>query len=206
MNIDEIKPNSHAYKDAIKKKEEEKPERRLQKVTQGTVKKKGNLAKLKNSLISEDAGSIKDYILHSVLIPTVKNAIVDTVIDSVTMLFGCKGRTRSSASSRGAYVSYSSISSGRKHDRFSEEYKIRNSYELEEIILPTRSDAEEVLNQLCDCLATYDSVSVADLYDLVGIDSRYTDYDYGWTNLSTATYVHVRDGYVLKMPRPRPIK
>ena len=203
--IDESKllPNSNKYKSEQKEKEREK---RVTKVVKGTtkVKKKSELSKIKDRIISEDVGNIKDYILDDVVVPAIKNAVVDTIIESVTMLFGVKRKSRDS---RDRYVSYSSISSSRKsRDRFADEYSSARAYDFREVILETRADAEEVLNQLCDCLATYDSVSVADLYDLVGMSSKYTDFDYGWTNLANASYVHIREGYLLKLPRPRPLR
>lgn len=37
--------------------------------------------------------------------------------------------------------------------------------------------------------------------DLVGITGSYTDNKYGWTNIRNAEIVHVRDGWMIKMPR-----
>ena len=48
-------------------------------------------------------------------------------------------------------------------------------------------------------------VKIADLYDLVGMDSNYTDNRYGWTNLRSAQVVRVRDGYLLKLPKALPL-
>ena len=58
------------------------------------------------------------------------------------------------------------------------------------------------MNELID---TYDVVSVADLYDLVGKSCNYTDNKYGWTNIRNAEPIRVRDGYLLKMPKAGPI-
>ena len=51
----------------------------------------------------------------------------------------------------------------------------------------------------------YGIVSVADLYDLVGITGSYTDNKYGWTDIRTAQVVRVRDGYKIKLPRAIPL-
>ena len=56
-----------------------------------------------------------------------------------------------------------------------------------------------------ELIETYGSVSVADMYDLVGISCEYTDNKYGWKNIRTAEPVHVRDGYMLKLPRALPL-
>ena len=47
----------------------------------------------------------------------------------------------------------------------------------------------------------YGMVSVGDLYDLVGVTGQYTDNNYGWTDLRTASVVRTRDGYMIKLPR-----
>ena len=56
-----------------------------------------------------------------------------------------------------------------------------------------------------ELIATYGLVSVADLYDLVGIAGSYTDNKYGWTDIRNASVVRVRDGYVIKLPRALPL-
>lgn len=55
-----------------------------------------------------------------------------------------------------------------------------------------------------DLIDTYGMVSVADLYDLVGINGSYTDNKYGWTHLRSADVQRVRDGYLLKLPKALP--
>ena len=52
---------------------------------------------------------------------------------------------------------------------------------------------------------TYGIVSVADMYDLVGIATNYTDNKYGWTNLRNAEPIRVANGYMLKLPKAGPI-
>ena len=59
-----------------------------------------------------------------------------------------------------------------------------------------------MLNQMIDALATYNCVSVADLYDLVGMTSNYTDNKYGWYDLRTAYIQGVSGGYVIRLPKP----
>ena len=72
-------------------------------------------------------------------------------------------------------------------------------------MLETRGEAEDVLSRMDELIDTYGVVSVADLYDLVGISCNYTDNKYGWTNLRNAEPVRVRDGYMLKLPKALPI-
>ena len=71
--------------------------------------------------------------------------------------------------------------------------------------LYSEGEAEDVLSRMDELIDTYGVVSVADLYDLVGISCNYTDNKYGWTNLRNAEPVRVRDGYMLKLPKALPI-
>ena len=56
-----------------------------------------------------------------------------------------------------------------------------------------------------ELIDTYSMVSVADLYDLIGVTGNYTDNKYGWTNIRNAEVVRVREGYLLKLPKALPI-
>lgn len=78
----------------------------------------------------------------------------------------------------------------------------RATHNFDEIILPTRREAEEVLNFLFDLLTRYDTVSISDLYELVGETGQFTDEKWGWNDLTGASVTRVRDGYLLNLPRP----
>jgi hypothetical protein len=52
----------------------------------------------------------------------------------------------------------------------------------------------------------YETVSVADLYELLGVTSSYTDEKWGWVDLREATIRRVRDGYLLDLPKPESLR
>ena len=56
-----------------------------------------------------------------------------------------------------------------------------------------------------ELISMYGLVSVADLYELVGITGSYTDNKYGWYDIRSASVVRVRDGYLLKFPKAIPL-
>lgn len=196
-------PNSHKFKE--EQKEKSTPERKkVEKVVKGTVKtkKKNEIRKFADVFISEDANNVGSYIFMDVLVPTIKKAIVDIVTDGINMIFW-GGTNRSKNGSGASYVSYKSFSD-RKDDR-SYQTKNRSGYGCDDIILETRGEAEEVLTRMDELIDLYGVVSVADLYDLIGKTCNYTDNKYGWTNVRNAEPVRVRDGYLLKLPKPLPI-
>lgn len=201
MTMNDYQPNSHKFKEEQQKTEEKK---QLTKVVSGSVKtkKKSELTKFKDVFISEDASNVKSYIVMDVLIPAVKKAVSDIITNGIDMiLYGESGRNRRNSSSK---VSYRSYYDDRRDDR-REVPRTRTGYNYDDIILETRGEAEEVLERMEELIETYGIVSVADLYDLVGITGNYTDNKYGWTNIRNAEPVRVRDGYMLKLPKALPI-
>lgn len=124
-----------------------------------------------------------------------KKAISDVVTNGIEiLLYGESGRTRRSSPS--GSVSYRSLYGRRRLSP-----PARSGYSLDDIVLETRGEAEDVLACMDELVELYGFVSVADLYDLVGITGNYTDNKYGWTNIRNAEPIRVRDGYLLKLPK-----
>lgn len=197
--MEEYKGNSNRSKIG----DNESP-KKLEKIVNGTakVKKKSGITKFADAIISEDASNVKSYILMDVLIPSLKKAVSDIITNGIEMLlYGESGgnRRRDDRTDRVSYGKY--YDRGRDDTR----RRTRATYEYDDIILPTRGEAERVLDRLDESLIEYGTVSVGDLYDLVGITGSYTDYKYGWTDLRPARTERVRDGYLLRMPRAVPL-
>lgn len=197
----DYKSNSNKSKTEAVKQAEEK---RVEKVVTGKVvtKKKSGFSKFAGEFISEDAKNIKSYVIGDVLIPAFKKAISDIITDGIDIiLYGGNGRSRSGRSNadRVSYRSY--YDDRRPSDRLTTSRYSSNSYSYDDIILDSRGEAEEVLARMDELMDTYGLVRVADLKDLVGITGSYTDNKYGWTNIRNVEIVHVRDGWMIKMPR-----
>ena len=193
MNPDELKPNSHKYKEEVE-------EKKVEKIVSGKAitKKKHGGRRFADVFLSEDIGDVKDYLFFDVIVPAVKDAIVDTIQKAAEMMF--YGRVKSRSKSRGSasYVSYSSYS---KPNAVTPKHSIRRSFD--DVILETREDAQSVIDILEDLLERYEKVTVGDLYDAAGITGNgYTDRLYGWTSLEDVKVVRVREGYLLDMPKP----
>lgn len=200
---EEYKSNSHRSKEG--KTEALTDRKKVEKVVHGRVrtKPKSGVSKITDVFISEDAANVKSYIVMDVLVPAVKKAISDIVRDGIDMILYGESRGRKSSLASG-YVSYRDYSRSDDRDRFRDS-RSRSSYAHDDIILDSRGEAEEVLTRMDELIDTYGNVSVADLYDLVGKSSEYTDNKYGWTNIRNAEPIRVRDGYMLKLPKALPI-
>lgn len=196
----EYKGNSHRSKEVEVKEERKK----LEPIAKGKAKKKNEIKKFADVFIAEDVTSVKDYILMEVLLPAAKKAISDIVTNGIEMILYGEARSKSKGrDSRVSYTKYYDRERDRDYDRPSRS-RGRYGYDYDDIILDTRKEAEEVLDRMDDLIDNYGMVSVADLYDLVGISGNYTDNKYGWTNLRNADVQRVRDGYLLKLPKALP--
>lgn len=204
--MNDYKPNSNKYKEEQKAKATE--EKRVSKVVKGVAKtkKKNDIRKLADVFITEDADNVKSYILSDVLVPTIKNAIVNIVTDAVHMIF-LGGTSRSKGTSdrfRKPYVSYTQYSDPRD-DRYSDSSRPRSRFDYDDIVFESRVEAETVHVEMMHVIKEYGFVTVADLYDMADLPAPYTSNRYGWTQLRSAEVLRVRDGYILKLPKAAPI-
>lgn len=197
--MEEYKSNSHKSRE--EQKETPISEKKVEKIIGGSVKtkKKNGIQKFTDAFAADDLDAIKTYILEDIVIPAIK----DVVLDAVKAFLGVENRSnKRSTASKISYRSYYDKANDRDGYNSS---RTKNGYNYDDIILDNRGEAEEVLSRMDELIATYGLVSVADLYDLVGISCNYTDNKYGWTNICSASVVRIRDGYLIKLPRALPL-
>ena len=176
-------------------------------VVQNGVKarKKGFMGRIKEILFADDIENVKEYAITDVIIPGLKNLIVD----SVAMLVqgsAYSGRRRD----RDERVSYSTKYKYGDRDRDDRKDRRRRREEKEEveydeIIFRTISDAEAVLDELYDLLKKNDYVSLKDFYDISGYKSSVFDDNWGWDNLDGVRPKRCREGYYLTLSKPYPL-
>lgn len=200
--MEQFKPNSHKSK----RENVDIPEKKVERVTSGAVKtkKRSDIRKFTDVFLAEDMDSVKTYVVQDVLIPTVKTAIVDIVTNGINMFFfgDTNGGRKSSTASK---VSYRSYYDKRDDRRDYNANRTRTGYSYDDIYLDNRGEAEEVLARMDELVATYGMVSVADLYDLVGVTGNYTDNKYGWNDIRSASIIRNREGYKIKLPKALPL-
>ncbi len=83
-----------------------------------------------------------------------------------------------------------------------------SEFEVNDIIIVNENEAHEALNILKAAGKKYGSISVADYYETVGIQSVYTEQQYGWTSesLDKAKVVPVKGGYSIIFPKVEVLK
>lgn len=209
--MEDYKPNSNLSKRKSNEETTDISEKKVEKIEgigNVKIKKKSSFSKFLRSFIRDDAENVGSYLIGDILIPSLQKAIVEMVSNGTEiMIYGSSSRKKHR--SPGTYYSYNSIWDDRRdrdRDYDRERERSRVSYDLDDIIFESRDDAEEVLIRMDEIRDRYDGiVTVLDLFDLVGRPARHTDNKYGWTSLKSAGVSRVRDGYILRLPRPMPI-
>jgi hypothetical protein len=191
---------------------EEKPKKIEKVVVSDVVRRKKPLGKrLSETLVGGDARGVWGYIAFEVIVPAFKDTFTDAVSQGVERLvFGeARSSSRRTGHRPGGYVNYQSRYSpggGRRDEpRQQMSRRARANHDFDEIILATRVEAEEVIDRLFDVVSRYETATVADLYEMVGVTGNYTDDKWGWTDLRGASVQRVRNGYLLDLPRPEPL-
>ena len=179
-------------------------QKKIKTVTKAKTREQRLSKKLAESFVSEDVENVKSYVIFDVIIPTVK----DTILDLINMAFygesygGRRGGNRKGyyTNERTSYAAYY------KSDRDREKKRSRRSNDIPEIIVDSRAEAQDVLEEMNNLIDEYDVVSVADLNQICNITGSYTDEKFGWYDISRARIKRVGPGeYTIDLPRPKPL-
>lgn len=205
---------SNSFKSKTETKKE--PEKQIEKVVSGTVKRrqKNEARKLADIFLPEDMTSIKSYILFDVIIPKVKDVLHDIGAEAWDSIWGIS--KRSGGSSNASRISYQRYYDSKKAANTTRDYNRdsaspRMTYSYDDIVFTydeydnPKGEAEFVISRMDELIDTYGTVSVADFYELCGVTGSYTDNKYGWNDIRSAKAVRIREGYVIKMPRAVPL-
>ncbi len=214
----EVKDNMKVDNEVeVEETNEPKEKKELKKVitTQPTKVKKGLLSRLITGIVGpEGLPGIGTYVNEEIVKPALRNIIYEGIESAVRMAIFKDG----GGPPRGRYGSHSGVNRNgyRPNTNYASNYK-SNSAEpaptdrviprtarggVDEYVITDRYDAAHVLTSLTEYADMYDSVSVADYYDLIGVPTQYTDNNHGWTmdSITRARVVPTRGGYVIKFP------
>lgn len=179
-------------------------EKQIKKVTKAKVRKQGLVKRLAMSIVEDSIESAKEKAYQEIIVPGFKSLIFDSATEILdVLLFGGSGEgyKRSnngrSHSKKGDRVSYS----GYYDDKSRRVERGARTYEPDDVIVDTRAEAKEVLDEVDRLIHQYGQASVADFYDTVGITASFTDYQYGWVSIRDASIKPIRDGFMILMPR-----
>ena len=158
----------------------------------------------------EGLPSIGAYVNDEIIKPAIKNIIYDAITSGVGRALNMDYRQPRSRhgshpgqrQQNGPSINYSNRYGNPQRVEPEERVARPARYGVEEYVIPDRFDAAHVLTSLQEYADRYDKVSVADYYDLIGVESMYVDNSYGWTSfdvkkLSIQKYVN---GYIINLP------
>jgi hypothetical protein len=157
-----------------------------------------------------------EHVVQGVVLPGIRDLLFDTISDAIhRMFFGDSNRPRygGGASMPSSYgrVDYPHTPYNRMNTTAATQQPqqrmlsrgARARHNFDDLIIPSRQEAEEVLDRMYDLLSKYGRVEVSVLYELTGIQSSHTDMKWGWTNLKGAKAVKLRNGgFLLDLPEP----
>ena len=207
MENPEFPPNSQASK-----KIEDK---NIQRVTSGEVtrKKKSLRKQFSDIFVAGNPKTAVRYAMFDVVLPMARDMVWEAISEGFrNLIFGDSRRYRGSTPPQSGptgyvqYNRYSGIMGGGSRTSSPQRTMSRQAraqHDFDEIILDSRTEAEEVIDRLFDLVSRYESATVADLYELVGLASSHTDHKWGWTDLHGAGVTRVHGGYLLDLPEPQ---
>ena len=188
----------------------------------GVTKKNPSFGeKIKRSFVKEDVKDIRDYIVFDVVIPSIRNAIFNTIVGAAGQIFGVSvpsnvfrysngynggSKTRLTPHER-QFRDYNSIQRENRTVVPIEQY---SRFYVGDYSFAYKEDAESVLEQLMDICDTYGWVSVSKFFELADPDgtisgkNAYTNNNYGWYAIDNATVMFDGSGYVINLPPAKP--
>ena len=226
VNMDEFPGNSQQRRAVPSQpptaKEPEKAEKKVEKVVSGEVirRKQPMTKRIKAIFMGGDSQSVKDYVLLEVIVPAFKDTIADAVTGGIErIIFGDNyrpgprrgrgyGGGPHNAFNYAAVSNRNSVAGGafREDPRTQLSRRGRATHSFDEVIFPSRADAEAVLTQMFDLLDQFEVVAVSDFLELSGVSGNFTDHRFGWTDLRGVQAHRTRGGgYILGLPPTEPI-
>lgn len=191
-------------------------------VTSGVSQRKKPLGtRFKDTFLSgADSRSVGQYVFLDILVPRLKDMVVDAVTQAA------RRAILGENAARGGGYNYSSgpaVVRTTRYDGYSSsappawsqsrggpqqrqiEPRQRVTHQFEGIALEERGDAEVVHEKLYEMLEEYRVVTVSDLYQLVGITPAPLDNKWGWTSLSGSRITATGGSYLIDLPKPSPL-
>lgn len=192
--------------------------REVKKVIKGNASfaKPSLLKRIKSTFISDDASNVGSFIVDDIIVPSIQDGIMNSIISAATMIFG-RGR-----SGYYGYRPYNNVSraSWRQPDKYDNTpydkygyrrddrgstYRSTRSYR--DVELDNYEDMLDVIQELYSTLERYHMVRVSDYFSAAGLTGEFTDNQWGWYNLPPrmAPKRTMSGRWTLDLPRPEPL-
>lgn len=189
---------------------DESPKQVHRVVTGEVIRRKTPLGRrLAKNLSGDESQSVWGFVFGDIIVPAMQNMAYEAVVGSAerTLFRGQSARILGGRGLRShiPYNQYSMASNkvGRQNEPRQISRRGRANHSFDEIVISSRAEAMEILNQMQVMAEKYDGVSVSDFYEMCGVSGQWTDQKWGWTHMEGANIQRLRGGgYILNLPRP----
>lgn len=170
------------------------------------IKKKGKLAQIASSFFVDDLKSVLSWGVREVIIPAMQRLFVDFVDSTANSMVYGRGNgvtKRGSAVRNVGGVSYMDYYDRKRTERI-REYDGRHEevYSFGTVEVETREEARDVLNHMAAAIDRYGYVTVGHFMEMLNVQPKSTDFNWGWTSIEGARIIRVHSGgYEISLPK-----
>lgn len=175
------------------------PDKDLKPVVNGVRKKK---------TVKDDMVKVGGYLFTDTIIPAAKRLLSDFISRGVDMLL-FKGEPPTTYGGFGGYTDYnkrygapsSILSSVTGLPALSNPLDLRTN-SADDIVVRSYAEGQELLRRIGELLGSYGTISIYQVCQIAKLKPKYTDYDWGWTDIRGARIIAQRGAYIVKLPPP----
>lgn len=163
------------------------------------------------SIFADSLKGVGNYILHDLVLPGIRDMIQSVVVGGIERALYGESAPR-------PYRPYTGYSAPARQNRPTG-WTSRTNYGVQtpatvdassrppswgDLVIPSRQEAEDVLQALLDLSERYGSASVGDLFSLAGMSTTHTDESWTWSpdDVNKGCVQMRRGGYGFSLPQP----
>lgn len=190
------------------------------KITTAKPMKRSIFSRMGHALFGEGGiRSIGSYIGKEVVVPAIQNIIVEGITNGINMMVYGEGHGPGRPVSSGyrprpvggsGYVNYADKYNRQSAPGHGSNYitNVKATNRVTDYVIADLGDAKDVLSRLGEQATVYGVTSIADYYDMIGVETAYTDYDYGWVeeDILHTKIKGTNGGWYIDFPKLRNIK
>ena len=173
----------------------------LKPITEGTLAEKNAFQKAVGLFMTEDLEAAKTYAVKSVILPSIKKGIMNILGRFLDVDGSYNAPSSSSGPNVIPYTAYYN-----RTPMTAPQSTPQVSFDYADPIVPTEEEAKKVRAALFEILRIKGVVRVIELYQLCHIPTVYTQNDFGWYEIASSKIMIYGDRFLIKMPKPVPIR
>lgn len=184
-------------------------ENKKPKIANATVKKNTIGGEILNYIVKEEIEPRSKELMRNIITGTFNmiNDALNKGVDKWIYPDGNSPRRVVKSNGPGNYIprtnySTSVVSNGDRPQK--ESINTRSSINVNYIWVDTEDEARNIISTLVEDIENYGKAKVASLYEMVGIQTTFADFKYGWTkdDISRINYTRDRGKYFIDLPKP----